>query len=93
MRVVVNRDLCSKQLAFCESCLGKFLRKPMGYERLCFELIEDDGSDILTIDMHSGGHDVTLRLNENQRLLLADEGWANFVSFAVPMYREEPQRT
>jgi hypothetical protein len=61
----------------------------MGYERLCFERLEDDGRDILTIDLHSGSHNVTLRLNEDQRLLLADEGWANFVNFAVPMYREE----
>jgi hypothetical protein len=64
----------------------------MGYERLCFELIEDDGRDTLTIDLHSGSHDVTLRLNEDQRLLLADEGWANFVNFAVPMYREEVKK-
>jgi hypothetical protein len=64
----------------------------MGYERLCFDLIEDDGRDTLTIDLHSGSHDVTLRLNEDQRLLLADEGWANFVNFAVPMYREEAKK-
>ncbi len=89
MHVVINRDLCSKHLAFCESCLGKFLREPLGYERQCFELLEDDGNDTLTVDLNSTGHHTTLRLNQEQRLLLADEGWANFVSFAVPMYREQ----
>jgi hypothetical protein len=90
MRVKINRDVCPAQLAFCERCLGQFLKYPMGYERRCFEELEDDGSDILTLELHSGTHDVKLELTEEQRKLIGGEGWAYFVDFPVPMYRNEP---
>ncbi len=89
MRVKVNRDVCNSSLEFCERCLGRFLEFPYGYERRCFEELEEDGSDELTLEMHSGGHDVTMVLDEEQRKLMAGEGWAYFVDFAVPMYRGE----
>ncbi len=89
MRVKINRDVCPAHLAFCERCFGQFLKYPMGYERRCFEEMEDDGQDLLTIEMHSGDHNVVLKLDEVQRRLVANEGWAYFVDFAVPMYREK----
>jgi hypothetical protein len=89
MYVKINRDVCSAHLAFCERCLGQFLKYPLGYERRCFEELEDDGSEILTVEMNSGGEHVVLRLNPEQRQLLAGDGWANFVHFAVPMYRQK----
>ena len=88
MYVKLDRDTCDHQLAICERCLGRFLENPMGYERQCFMEIEDDGKDLLTIDMHTNGHDVRLELDEEQRKMLAGEGWASFMDFAVPMYRE-----
>lgn len=91
MRVRINRNVCPAHLAFCERCLGRFLEHPMGYERRCFEELEDDGQDELTIDLHSDDHEVVLKLNEEQRRLMAREGWAYFVDFGVPMYR--PPRT
>lgn len=87
MRVKINRNVCSAHLAFCERCLGQFLRYPMGYERRCFEVLEDDGSDLLTIDLHTDTHDVTLTLDEEQRNMIAGEGWSAFVDFNVPLYR------
>ena len=93
MRVKINRNVCPAQLAFCERCLGQFLRFPMGYERRCFEELTDDGTDILTIELHTGDHDVVLKLDEDQRKLLAGEGWATFMDFAVPMYRNEVARS
>ena len=89
MRVKINRNVCSAQLAFCERCLGRFLEYPLGYERRCFEELEDDGKEDLTLEIHSGEHNVTLVLNEEQRKLMAGEGWAYFVDFAVPMYRDD----
>ena len=88
MRVKINRDVCPAQLSFCERCFGQFLKYPMGYERRCFEELEDDGSEILTVELHTGDHDVVLKLNEQQRLEMAGEGWAYYVDFAVPMYRD-----
>jgi hypothetical protein len=91
MRVKINRDVCPTQLAFCERCLGRFLAYPMGYERRCFEFLEDDGKEELTIEMHSGSHNVVLTMNEEQRKLAAGEGWSYFVDFDVPLYRMRHQ--
>ena len=93
MRVKINRNVCPAQLSFCERCLGQFLRFPLGYERRCFEELVEDGSDLLTIELHTGDHDLVLKLDEDQRKLLAGEGWATFLDFAVPMYRNEVARS
>jgi len=89
MRVKINRNVCPAPLTFCERCLGRFMEYPLGYERRCFEEMEDDGSEDLTMEIHSGENDVTLVLNEEQRKQAAGEGWAYFVEFSVPMYRNE----
>ena len=91
MYVKLNRNVCDHQLAICERCLGKFLENPMGYERQCFEEVREDGSELLTIDMHLGNRDVRLELDESQRKLIAGEGWATFMDFAVPMFREKTE--
>lgn len=90
MYVKINRNHCPAQLAFCERCLGRFLQYPLGYERRCFEELRDDGSDDLTIDLTTGEKQLTLVLDETQRKLMAGEGWAYFVDFAVPDYRDQP---
>ncbi len=94
MYVKINRNVCDHQLPICERCLGKFLVNPMGYERQCFEEVVDDGSELLTIDLHTGDQDIRLQLTEEQRKMMAGEGWATFLDIAVPMYRvttEEPK--
>jgi hypothetical protein len=89
MRVKINRDVCPAHLAFCERCLGQFLKYPLGYERRCFEELVDDGQEELTIELHTRSHDVVVTLDEEQRKLMAGEGWAYFVDFEVPMYRDD----
>jgi len=90
MRVKINRDVCTAQLAFCEQCLGKFLREPMGFERHCFEEIVDDQKPELTIELISENHTETLVLDEEQRKLAATEGWSFFVNFIPSFYRDQP---
>lgn len=91
MYVKINRNVCGHQLPVCERCLGKFLANPMGYERQCFEEIVDDGSDLLTIDLLSGTEEMRLVLNDDQRKLLAGEGWATFLDLNVPIYRQKTE--
>ena len=67
MRVKINRNLCPAHLAFCERCLGQFLKYPMGYERRCFEEIEDDGKEDLLVG--GGGRDWYLDFAEEDRIL------------------------
>lgn len=87
MRVKINRNVCPAHLAFCERCLGRFLLFPEGYERRCFEDLEDDHSDLLTIELHTGGETRVLVLDEQTRKEIAGDGWTAFVDFTVPMYR------
>ena len=89
MYVKINRDVCPAQLAFCERCLGQFLKYPMGYERRCFEVLKEDGKEDLTILLHTRTHDIELTLNDEQRMRVAGEGWSSFVDFDVPMYRND----
>lgn len=91
MYVKINRNVCDHQLPICERCLGKFLAHPMGYERQCFEEIRDDGSDVLTLDIHTDTRDIRLELNEEQRKMMAGEGWATFLDFATSMYRTKTE--
>jgi hypothetical protein len=90
MRVKINRNVCTAQLAFCEQCLGKFLREPLGYERHCFEEVVDDHSDLLTIELISDDHVETLVLDDEQRKLAAGEGWSFLVDFEPSFYRDNP---
>jgi hypothetical protein len=92
MYVKINRNVCDHQLAICERCLGKFLENPLGYERQCFEEVRDDGSDLLTIDLHTGERDVRLVLDAEQRHLVGGDGWAQFMEFAIPMMREKTEK-
>lgn len=88
MRVKLNRDTCDKPLNFCERCLGRFLKYPMGYERTCFEeIIEDDGSDDLTLEVTTGGKTFEMTLDDEARKLIGGEGWALFVDEDVPFFR------
>jgi hypothetical protein len=89
MKVKINRDVCDAHLAFCENCLGRFLKEPMGYERHCFEELEDDNSEILTIELKTDGRELTLELTEEERLLAAGEGWASLMDFEPDMYRNK----
>lgn len=89
MKVQINRDVCDAQLAFCEQCLGKFLKEPLGYERRCFIEFDDSDPETLTIELHSGENNVTLELNEEQRQLVAGEGWSYFTDFMPPIYRQK----
>src|SRR5215475_14340516 len=88
MRVKINRNVCSAHLAFCERCLGQFLKHPLGYERRCFVELEDDHSDTLMIELQSSDNVRVLRLDAEQRRMLAGTGWSAFVDFDVPMYRD-----
>ena len=89
MYIKLNRTTCDIQLAVCERCLGQVLKFPMGYERQCFEEVIDDGSDLLTLEITSGENKRILVLNEEERLMMAGEGWAKLVDFDVPFYREK----
>ena len=76
MYVKIDRNACGHQIAICERCLGKFLANPYGYERHCFEKLVEDGSDLLTLDITSGKNHYHFVLDDEERRMMAGEGWA-----------------
>lgn len=82
MYIKINRNVCGHHIAICERCLGRVLTHPYGYERHCFEEVIDDGSDILTLEITTGDNTFVLALNEEERLMMAGEGWAKMAEIA-----------
>lgn len=79
MYVKINRNYCGHHDAICERCLGRFLKNPYGYERRCFEELVEDGSDLLTLDITTGSEILTLKMDDEFRKILGDDGWIKIV--------------
>lgn len=82
MYVKLDRNVCQHHISACERCLGKFLTNPYGYERQCFETVIEDGRPELTLDITSGENHYVFVLNEEQRLMMAGEGWAKVLELS-----------
>ncbi len=80
MKVWMNRDFCDSTLSACESCFGQFVRTAVP-DRACILAYKDDGSDTLTIFMHSGKHNEMIVIPPDMRDEVAYEGWSKFVHF------------
>jgi hypothetical protein len=88
MKVWLDRDTCTAQLATCLSCFGELMRT--GYpNRGCVTNHEDDQSEDITVFMKSEGHEVMLLIPESDRELVAYEGWDKFVQFEPSFRRGE----
>jgi hypothetical protein len=89
MKVWIDRDTCESNLSACLSCFGQFVRT--GAPDLgCLLEYEDDGSETLTIYMHSEGEDrEPMVIPPEMRDMVAYEGWDKFVSFEPNFRRNE----
>lgn len=87
MRVVIDRDLCDASLPFCQRCSAAFIRYPEGSDRLCVRDIIDDGSELLTIEMHTDGRTLQLELTDEARNLASVEGWEALADFDPALFR------
>lgn len=87
MKVIIDRGLCDANLAFCQRCSAAFIRHPEGYDRPCIREIEDDGQDLLTIQMHTDGRTLQLELSEEERDLAGVEGWEALADFDPALFR------
>ena len=88
MKVTIDRDICNAALNACEHCFSIFAQHPQGVDRYCIVEQIDDGTDVLTLTIRSGGYEQTLALDEAQRQLVATEGWSSLVDFIPRFYRE-----
>jgi hypothetical protein len=88
MKVWLNRDLCESNLAACESCFGQFLRTGVP-DRACMLAHKDDGSDDITVYMHSDGQDHMIVIPAEMREIVSYEGWPQYVGFKVAFRKHE----
>jgi len=87
MKVWIDRDTCESNLSACLSCFGQFARTGAP-DRGCIVDYEEDGSEDLTIFMHSEGQDhEPIIIPKDMREMVAYEGWDKFVSFE-PRFRK-----
>jgi hypothetical protein len=81
MKVWIDRDTCDSNLAACLSCFGQLVLTGVP-DRGCIMKYEEDGSETLTVFMHSDGQDrEPLIIPKEMRDIVAYEGWDQFVSF------------
>ena len=86
MIVWIDRDTCDSNLSACLSCFGELMRKG-AIDRGCILDHQEDGSEDITLYMHSDGSDHgPYVIPADQRELVAFEGWDKFVDF-VPKFR------
>jgi hypothetical protein len=88
MKVLIDRNICGAALNACEHCFSIFAQHPQGVDRYCILEQADDGSDTLTLTIRSDGQEQTVSLNDEQRQLVATEGWSSVVNFVPAFYRE-----
>jgi ferredoxin len=87
MKVIMDRDLCDANLAFCQRCSAAFIRDPEGTDRLCIREIIDDGKETLTLKMLTDGRSVEIELTDEQRDIASVEGWEALVDFDPALFR------
>lgn len=93
MKVWIDRDTCDSNLSACISCFGQLLRTGAP-DRGCMLDFEDDGTEDVTIYMHSDGEDRDpIFIPEEDRELVAFEGWDQFVPWKPHFRRNEGTRT
>jgi hypothetical protein len=64
---------------FADSCLAATIQNPLGHERYCTALVENDGRPELTVTLTLDGEEHTLILrDEVEQEAVALEGWPAF---------------
>jgi ferredoxin len=87
MKVVIDRDLCNANLAFCQRCSAAFIRDPEGTDRLCIRDIVEDGKETLTLTMLTDGRILEMELTDEERDIASVEGWQELVDFDPALFR------
>lgn len=79
MKIVINHDSCQHAAAYADRCLAATMRNPLGHERVCMAMLEDDGKDELTVTLTEDGKSRTLVLStDREKELAASLGWLAF---------------
>jgi len=88
VKVIIDRDLCDASLPFCQRCSAAFIRFPEGSDRMCIKDIIEDGSELLTIEMHTDEQTLEITLSEEERELASIEGWEAMADIDPALFRD-----
>lgn len=79
MRLVIDHSNCEHGGAYADRCLALAILYPLGRDRSCMALAEDDGRDEMTVTLREGDQENTLHLEgEKEIRSAAFEGWLAF---------------
>ena len=82
MRIVMDRDTCTTVLPACEECFATFLLRGCIPDRGCIvDVVEDDREETRLIIRYAG-HEVEVLVTDQNRELLAIDGWTRYVDVA-----------
>ncbi|HBY97432.1 MAG: hypothetical protein M5U01_03900 [Ardenticatenaceae bacterium] len=92
MRITMERDLCTTVLPACEECFATFVLHDCYPDRACITEVVDDGQAEVTLTLRYEGHEETLVITDENRELLAYEGWSQFVHTAPAFAHVQDQQ-
>jgi hypothetical protein len=87
MKVTIDRSLCNHVLPECEACFARFIRNPQSEDRYCITEYQEDNDPDLTLTLRYDGREEVLVLTPEQREMVANEGWSQFVKVKPSFYR------
>jgi hypothetical protein len=83
MKIFIDRTACPLCQSYCDRHAAKMIRFPLGEDRPCITAMEDDGQELLTVDVTDGENHAVMTLTEEEREIVALEG----LSVLLPWYR------
>lgn len=87
MKILIDRNLCDANLAFCQRCSAAFIRYPEGSDRLCIMDVVEDEKETLTIEMITDGRKLEIELTDELKDLASVEGWEALADFDPALFR------
>ncbi len=90
MRITMDRNMCGAWAPACEECFSVFVRRNFAMDRACFIGAQEDGSEDVTVVIHSGHHTGTLKITPENREAVASEGWRAFVDLPDEAFEIQP---
>jgi len=87
MKMTIDRSLCNHVLNECERCFGRLILNPLGEDRHCVTDFVDDGDETMVLTLMYDGRTEILHLSPDDRALVANLGWSQFVEVMPDFYR------
>lgn len=87
MKIIIDRNLCDANLAFCQRCSAALIRFPEGSDRLCIMDVVEDDKETLTLELLTDGRKLEIELTDELQELASVEGWEALADFDPALFR------